>query len=86
MVIKDKAHRQVKHPYESCPPHQQRYQHGTDDWNLETTACETTSKKINTLDNSSVMSNSSKCQFPVVDLEHDSPNIFRSTTDGKGRR
>jgi hypothetical protein len=82
MAIKQKAHRQVKHPFEHMPPHQERYDHGP----LETTACPLHSSKVSTMDNSAVMSNAAKLQYPSPNLEHDSPNLFHSTTNGKDRR
>lgn len=32
---------------EECPPHQNKYPRGDDDWNLKTTACPVDSPKIN---------------------------------------
>ena len=74
-----------EHPFENIPPHQEKYQHGTSDWDLATTACPLDSKKINTLDNSRVLAHERTVMYPAT-RDTDSPNIFRSMTDGKGRK
>ena len=72
--------------YETIPPHQEKYQHGTDDWNLATTGCPLDSNKINTLDNSQVLAHEKTVMAPAIIDGHSSPNIFRSMTDGRGRK
>lgn len=77
--------KQQKHPFETVPPHQEKYARGDDDWNLKTTACPIDSPKVNsgrgdanvakTLDSANYM-------HPVYS-DHDSFAIRESRTNGR---
>jgi len=84
--------RSKAHGFENCPPHQERYPRGGEggdsDWNLMGTAGPIDSSKINTMANSGsveVISHERTVMYPATN-DLNSPNIFKSTTDGKGRR
>jgi hypothetical protein len=70
--------------YERIPPHQEKFEHGTDDWNLKTPALPTGSPHINTqAGNAGVMEHEHRRDdFPMTDSQ-DARFIHRSTTDGK---
>lgn len=84
MAIKDKAHRRVQHGYEHIPPHQEKFEHGTDDWNLRTPALPTDSPHINTMPgNEGVLAREHRRDdFPMTDSD-DSRFIHRTSTNGK---
>lgn len=86
MAIKDKPHRAKSHQHENIPPHQEKYQHGSDDWNIATTALPIDNVKVASHpgDSGVVENQNRRNAFPMSDSE-DSRFIHQSTTNGKGR-
>lgn len=78
MATKGKAHR-----FENEPPCQEKFQHGTDDWNLATTGLPLDSPHVNTVPglvgDPTVMSHERDVMYPSY-TDQQSPNIFRSVT------
>lgn len=70
--------------YETVPPHQEKFEHGTDDWNLKTPALPTDSPHISTVPgNAGVMArDSARDSFPMTDSQ-DSRFMHKSMTEGR---
>jgi hypothetical protein len=78
-----RTERSKQHAFENNTPHQEKYEHGTDDWNLATTGCPIDSSKINTQPgNAGVLAREDRRNnFPVTSDE--SRFCHDSMTNGK---
>ena len=73
-----------KHPFETVPPHQEKYSRGDDDWNLKTTACPIDSPKVSSgRGDSNVAATLETNYMRSVYSEKESFAIRDSRTNGK---
>jgi hypothetical protein len=76
--------KEQKHPFETVPPHQEKYSRGDDDWNLKTTACPVDSPKVSSnRGDASIAANCETNYMRPVYSENESFAIRDSHTRGK---
>lgn len=73
--------------YEHCPPHQEKYVHGTDGWDIPTTALPVDNIKVASHPGDANVVDKERARYTApITSDYESRNIVRSTTDGKEGR